>query len=193
MPYKDPEVRKAKALERYRKNKKEDPERLNLQAYAWRAANPEKWRLIQERAVERSKNNGKYTEKVERKSNYLLANPEARARVIARTHLWKMDNYERYILQRLRRRAEEKGLAFDLTPEDIVIPLVCPVLGTPLVKDGYGQREDRPSVDRIDPRLGYVRGNIQVISMKANAIKNSATVEEVAKVLAYMRRFSPQK
>lgn len=48
----------------------------------------------------------------------------------------------------------------------------CPVLGVPLV-DG------NTSIDRIDPSKGYVPGNLQIISSKANRMKNNATVEEL--------------
>lgn len=47
---------------------------------------------------------------------------------------------------------------------------------------------DRPSLDRINPDRGYVPGNVQVISFRANTLKNNATREELAKVLAYMKR-----
>lgn len=39
--------------------------------------------------------------------------------------------------------------------------------------------EDSPSIDKVIPELGYVRGNVWVISNKANRIKNNATLEEL--------------
>lgn len=45
---------------------------------------------------------------------------------------------------------------------------------------------DSPSLDRIKPELGYVKGNIRVISFKANSIKNDASIEELRQILQYM-------
>lgn len=44
-----------------------------------------------------------------------------------------------------------------------------------------------PSIDRIIPELGYVRGNIAVISMRANKLKSDATSEELERISAWMR------
>jgi hypothetical protein len=77
-----------------------------------------------------------------------------------------------------RCRARKRGIEFDLLLEDIVIPTVCPVLGTPLTS---------PSLDRFDPRRGYTADNVRVISMRANTIKNDASAEELEQILAYMR------
>lgn len=93
---------------------------------------------------------------------------------------------EKYVLYRAKNRAKRKGLEFDLTIEDINIPTVCPVLGIPLVSGfgkGSGYRGDIPSIDRINSKLGYIKGNVRVISFKANCIKNDATIEELEKVL----------
>jgi hypothetical protein len=71
--------------------------------------------------------------------------------------------------------------------EDIVIPLHCPVLGLPLYRNsgGAAQGPNSPSLDRIDPSLGYVQGNVKVISSRANAIKSNASPEELLRVAAY--------
>lgn len=74
-----------------------------------------------------------------------------------------------------RQRASEKNLPFDIEPEDIIVPILCPILNTPMPRGtSYA-----PSLDRIDPLKGYVKGNIQVISWKANVMKNDATKEEL--------------
>lgn len=86
-------------------------------------------------------------------------------------------------------RAEKKGLPFDLDKEYVrsICTLQCPVFGTPFVWHGKALRPDSPSLDRIEPNKGYVRGNVVVISVKANAIKSDATVEEIQTVADWLR------
>lgn len=92
-----------------------------------------------------------------------------------------------YMIQRIRSRAKLNNIPFDLTKEDIVIPSVCPVLGIPLqVSDGKAG-PNSISLDRINPELGYIRGNIVVISHKANTIKSDATLLELEKVLIWLK------
>lgn len=93
------------------------------------------------------------------------------------------------ILVRTKSRAKRLGLPFDLTLDDIVVPDVCPVLGIPLVcgSGGRGGRMDSPSIDRIDPALGYVRGNVRIISNRANTLKNNASLAELEMVLTDLR------
>jgi hypothetical protein len=84
----------------------------------------------------------------------------------------------------LRTAAKKKGLPFDLTLEDLVVPTVCPVLGITL-STKKGQTFDAPSVDRIVPALGYVKGNIVITSMLANRLKNNASIDQLVKITKF--------
>ena len=84
-------------------------------------------------------------------------------------------------------RAKKSGLPFNIVLEDIVVPDVCPVLGISIAKNSNRCQPNSPSLDKIIPSKGYVKGNIQVISHKANTIKSDATIEELEKVLEYMK------
>lgn len=78
-----------------------------------------------------------------------------------------------------RLRAIKKNLNFNLDKEDVVIPDTCPYLHIPLVLTHSEKQDDSPSLDRIDPKRGYVKGNVEVISEKANRIKNDANFQEI--------------
>ena len=91
---------------------------------------------------------------------------------------WNRENRAARLLTKAKSRAQATGRAFDLDLGDIVIPDTCPVLGIPL---------DQPSLDRFDNNLGYVKGNVRVISLRANRLKGDATIEEVEAILRYMR------
>lgn len=91
------------------------------------------------------------------------------------------------MLRSARERAKAAGLPFNITLDDIIIPKVCPVLGieiTPGIGTGRA-RPGSPSLDRIIPELGYVRGNVIVTSHRANTLKNNATVREMRRVASF--------
>jgi hypothetical protein len=97
-------------------------------------------------------------------------------------------NAERVLLQYAKTRARLLHLPFNITVEDIHIPAVCPVLGIEL-QPGQGKvSQHSPSLDRIESSLGYVRGNVRVISFRANSLKQDASVEEMKMVLEDIRR-----
>jgi hypothetical protein len=76
-------------------------------------------------------------------------------------------------------RAKKAGIEFDLTIEDVIIPDRCPLLGVKL-KPGAGKAHpNSPSLDKVDPSGGYTKGNVWVISYRANQIKNDATADEL--------------
>lgn len=79
------------------------------------------------------------------------------------------------LISRARTRARSKGVKCTLKRGDLNIPDVCPVFSTPFV----AKTEYAMSIDAIDPSKDYTKDNVQIISMKANAMKNSATKEEL--------------
>ncbi len=99
-------------------------------------------------------------------------------------------NPERYLCLRTKHRATYANLPFSLRPEDIVIPEICPILGIPLKFSLRQAAHNSPSIDRIIPDLGYVPGNIAIISHRANMLKGDGTADEHEKIAAYIRRKS---
>lgn len=87
------------------------------------------------------------------------------------------------LLQAAKARAKKYNLPFNITIEDIIIPEKCPLLNISLERKPYGKKTgflmNSPSLDKIESRLGYTKGNVMVISMKANAMKYSATLDEL--------------
>ncbi len=80
-------------------------------------------------------------------------------------------------------------MEFSIEVGDIVIPSTCPVLGIPIAHGvGNGRVPTSPSVDRIDPTQGYIAGNVEVISWRANFIKKDASKEELSQVSAYYNK-----
>lgn len=98
---------------------------------------------------------------------------------------WNVRNPKMAMLSSCRGIAKKRGLPFDLSTDDFEIPDICPVLGMPLVRSNGARTDASPSLDRIIPALGYVRGNVIVVSWRANLLKRDASVEEMQKLAAF--------
>jgi len=96
------------------------------------------------------------------------------------------------MLQGSKKRAKEKNLAHNIDIEylrSLGLPSHCPYLGIKLrwkVQTGLGVKAkafpESPSIDRIDSSKGYVKGNVIIVSHRANAIKNDANEQELYKL-----------
>jgi hypothetical protein len=83
------------------------------------------------------------------------------------------------LLSEARKRARKRVVPFAITADHVLIPDICPILGIPLVTNRVRARADSPSIDRIEPALGYVPGNVHVISFRANTMKSDASPAEL--------------
>lgn len=138
----------------------------------------------------RARQKERYKENPEKAKQYAR---EYRARhpeeVATAKRQYHQANFEADMWRRARRRAQKKGWAFDIEPADIVVPEVCPLLGIVLDRGARNHNKSyAPSLDRKDPRLGYVKGNIWVVSLKANTMKNDATLEELELLTTNLRK-----
>jgi len=92
------------------------------------------------------------------------------------------------IWKQARYRAKRENFPFDLEISDIVIPERCPLLSILLVPGKGKMLPSSPTIDKIIPSLGYVRGNVWIVSFKANSMKSNATLEEFERVARNWRK-----
>lgn len=113
--------------------------------------------------------------------------PAKRPARLKRNAKWRQSNREQRMHAAAKLRAKKKSIVFTITIDDIVIPELCPVFGTPLVLGTKHAFRNAPSLDRIDPKGGYTPDNIWVISQRANAVKNDGTPDEHEKIAISVR------
>lgn len=176
-------------------------------ARAWKAANPDKRKAGNQKWKEANPDKVKAYGKKWRDANpdkvkardqkWREARPEDHkaqsARAVRKIHQDPIAKARRMIGSS-KTRAKKRGLPHSISYEDLLpIPSVCPALGTPLSLSGTYINGNVASLDRINNNIGYVPGNVAVISRRANSIKNDATIEELELVLAYMKRHAAQQ
>ena len=97
---------------------------------------------------------------------------------------------EQLVIRRLKLKAAKLGIPFNITIEDVKTPSYCPILGIPLIYANICSTDNSPSIDRIIPKLGYIKGNVVVISRRANRIKNDATISELQKISDFYNKLA---
>jgi len=106
---------------------------------------------------------------------------------------WMREHYRKdpvwSMLRRAKARSAKEGFDFNITAADIApLPEKCPVLGVPLRISEVPQDPCAYSLDRVDNTKGYVRGNVVVMSYRANRLKNDGTAEDHEAIAKWMRQ-----
>ncbi len=105
---------------------------------------------------------------------------------------WKGDHPERALLVGRRADAKKRGIEFTIEEKDVIIPMLCPVLGIPIIHNtgnGEGRSDNSPSLDRIHNDRGYIPGNVVVISWRANMLKKDASIAELIRMADFYKQF----
>lgn len=106
---------------------------------------------------------------------------------LQKAKVYYREHTARRLLCNAKMRAKKQGLPFNITEEDIVIPERCPVFPDLILQVNGKLLDNSPSVDKIIPALGYVKGNIRVISWKANRLKSNGTLADFEAICNYLR------
>ena len=92
-------------------------------------------------------------------------------------------------LNSARKRAKENRYSFDISIEDLMpFPSHCEVFGIKLdyVAFGYERVESLATIDKVIPELGYTKGNVRIISMKANRMKSDMSLKDIEAIRDYI-------
>lgn len=133
--------------------------------------------------VDKQKEASKLSAKVWAKRNRLYMNEVRRK--------WNNNNPKNVMVAAAKQRAKKLGLDFSLTVENCPdTPEYCPILGIRLEPKREGTKgtfRGSPTLDRIDNTKGYTPDNLRVISYQANKWKSNMSIEDVERLLAYMK------
>jgi hypothetical protein len=94
---------------------------------------------------------------------------------------------DKQMLINARARAKKRGLDFNIDLFDVKIPNVCPILDIPIMIGEDKTLSNSPTIDRVDNNKGYTKGNVRVISHRANSMKNNNTLETLEKLIQYIK------
>lgn len=100
----------------------------------------------------------------------------------------------RELIRFCKSRAKKSRTPIDIEEADFDhLPTHCPILGVPLRYGGNGkgrQDDNSATIDRIDNSKGYVKGNVLIVSWRANRLKNDANAEELLRLGRFYQRDS---
>jgi hypothetical protein len=126
-----------------------------------------------------------------RRANYAANITQEREKAAAYMRDHRRAQPELHMLVRARARAKASGLPFTIGLLDVFVPEFCPVFGVPL-EIGNDNPDTSPELDRIVNALGYVPGNVIVISRRANRLKSDATLAEMQVLADFYSSLQPE-
>jgi len=119
---------------------------------------------------------------------------------LARKTQWRNENpkssWASYALRDAKKRALKKGVPFEININYIktIMTDTCPIFNTAFnYGHNRGIQTTSPSLDRVIPELGYVEGNVVIISSQANNIKSAYTSKEIYMVADWLHTIEKGK
>ena len=105
------------------------------------------------------------------------------------------------ILSNAKIRSKEKNIFFDIDTEYLksIFPKdnMCPVLNIPFqmgyLNENKKNRDQSPSLDRIIPEKGYIKGNLVFVCDVVNRVKSNSSMEILEKVLNFYKKIELTK
>ena len=159
-----------------------DPEARAEYERSWRQANPDKVRA----QGARRRQSPEYREAARLRTKKWVG--ENKERHLAGVVKWQREHPVEKRLNKIRSTCRKTGLPFNITIDDLLPGTSCPIFGTALNWNTSRGADDCAQVDRVVPSLGYVKGNVRVISARANRIKDNATAAELRLIADYIDR-----
>ena len=154
------------------------PETRRAYMQAWRARNPNKVLANSRRQANRQR----------------LYRQENKERYAQWQRNWRANNPRECLVIAAKARAKKRGLPFSIVVADVDWVTHCPIFGleldyctTPTGERKNCKRDNFATIDRKEPALGYVPGNVFVLSYKANRLKQDLTLEVMERIAAYIK------
>lgn len=106
--------------------------------------------------------------------------------------VWRLDSLERIQHELFRRKRQNnksyRTKEWTIEYNDIEWNKKCPILGIEIDYYAEDRSDNSPSFDRKDPTKGYIKGNVEIISLRANRIKNDGNAEEHFLIYQYLKK-----
>jgi hypothetical protein len=173
--------------------KRKNPDKIKLNKCRYYQNNKEK--ILSKQKLHYSKNSDKrtnynrtyYKRNAEQWRCYATQyRAENKTLINAKIRNYYTQNPAHLLVTLAKQRAKRMGLPFELTLEYVkqLIPEVCPITLLPFERGKKKPVPQSMTLDKIIPALGYIPGNVMVVSRLANTIKQNCIDPEVFDRLA---------
>jgi hypothetical protein len=167
---------KDKILEKNKQYYQQNTQLVANQHKQYRAKNLDKCRQISTCYYEQNKTKEDFVKIKKQRSKHYYEHHKQE--ILEKAKRRNQKNPMRTCLAYIKHRAKQRNQEFNLTEQYLkqIWTDTCPVFGTKLEFLKHNNAlQTTASLDRIDPTKGYVEGNVQWLSLKANIIKNKAS------------------